>query len=306
MSDAKKKVVVTGGAGFIGSHLSDALLSAGFEVHAVDNLASGRKEDVPARVIFHETDVLDTDALLPIFKDAHAVFHLAALPRVTFSYDYPVESHRANIDGTFSVLMAARDAHVRRVIYAASSSCYGEQPKQPFTEDMRLNPVSLYSFQKYVGEEYARLFSLNYQLPTASLRFFSVYGPRMRPEGGYALAIPKFLSERAAGRPLPITGDGTNTRDFTHIRDTVAACMLAMESENVGKGEVINVCAGHNVSVNALADMIGGEKEYLAPRHGDAKDTYGDNSLAKKLLGWSPTIQLPEGIAELKVEYGIL
>lgn len=300
-----KKAVVTGGAGFIGSHLSDALLASGFEVHVVDNLSNGHKEDVPAGAVFHELDILNRDALLPIFKDVHVVFHLAALPRVTFSIDHPVESHEANIDGTFSVLLAARDAGVRRVVYGASSSAYGDQDRMPFTEDMKPNPLSLYGFQKFAGEEYARLFSMNYGLPTVSLRFFSVYGPRMRPDGGYALAIPKFFAERKASKPLPITGDGTQTRDFTHVRDVVAACMLAMEAETVGKGEVMNVCAGRNVSMNALAALIGGDIEYVPTRPADAKDTYGDNARAKALLGWAPTVTLEEGITELKQEHGI-
>lgn len=300
-----KKIIVTGGAGFIGSHLADALLHAGHEVHVVDNLANGKREDVPEGAVFHEFDISDTAKLTKLFDGAHAVFHLAALPRVTYSYDYPVESHEANIDGTFSVLMAARDAKVGRVVYAGSSSSYGNQDSLPFTEDMRPRPVSLYSFQKYAGEEYARLFSENYGLPTVTLRFFSVYGPRMRPDGGYALAIPKFLESRKEGKPLPITGDGSNTRDFTHVRDVVRACMLAMESAHVGKGEVINIAAGRNVSVNALADLIGGEREYLPPRPGDAQDTFGDTARARDLLNWSPSVTLEEGIAELKQEWGI-
>ena len=300
-----KKVVVTGGAGFIGSHLADALLEAGYDVHVVDNLANGKREDVPVGAVFHELDVRDTAALMELFAGAHAVFHLAALPRVTYSYDYPVESHEANIDGTFSVLMAARDAGVRRVIYAGSSSSYGSQETLPFTEDMRPNPVSLYAFQKFAGEEYARLFSENYGLSTVTLRFFSVYGPRMRPDGGYALAIPKFLESRKEGKPLPITGDGSHTRDFTHIRDVVRACLLAMESEKAGKGEVFNIAAGRNVSVNTLADLIGGEREYLAPRPGDAQDTFGDTAKAREILGWEPGVPLEEGIEELKREWGI-
>lgn len=301
-----KKVVVTGGAGFIGSHLADALVAGGYDVHVVDNLANGRREDVPSTASFHEIDILDTQALLTVCTGAHAVFHMAALPRVPFSFDHPVESHRANIDGTFSVLMAARDGKVGRVIYAASSSVYGNQDRLPFSEDMRPNPLSLYAFQKYAGEAYARLFSLNYGLPTVSLRFFTVYGPRMRPDGGYALAIPTFLKARKEGRPLPITGDGTQTRDFTHVRDVVRALMSAMESDMVGKGEVINIAAGRNLSVDHLADVVGGEREYLPERPSDAHDTFGDNRLAKELLGWEPTVVFEEGMAELKQEWGIV
>lgn len=301
----KGKAVITGGAGFIGSHLAEALLKGGYEVHVVDNLANGRRKDVPEGATFHELDVLETKALLPIVSGAHVVFHLAALPRVPFSYDHPVESHTANIDGTFSVLMAARDGKARRVIYAASSSSYGEQAVMPFTEDMRPNPMSLYSFQKFVGEEYARLFYSNYGLPTVSLRLFSVYGPRMRPEGGYALAVPKFLACAKEGKACPVTGDGTQTRDFTNVRDVVRAFMLAMDAESVGKGEVINIAAGRNVSVNTLVDLIGSTKEYIPKRPADAVDTYGDIKKAKELLGWEPQVTLEEGIAELKQEYGL-
>lgn len=300
-----KKVVITGGAGFIGSHLADALIAQGFEVHVVDNLANGKREDVPAAAIFHELDVLDTPELKKVVHEAHCVFHLAALPRVPFSFDHPVESHTANIDGTFSVLMAARDGRARRVVYAASSSSYGDQPTLPFTEDMPPNPLSLYSFQKLVGEEYAKLFSSNYGLETVSLRFFSVYGPRMRPDGGYALALPRFLSLTREGKACPVTGDGEQTRDFTHVRDTVRACILAMESERVGEGEVLNIAAGRNVSVNRLVELIGGTIEYVPKRPADAQDTYGANAKAKELLSWQPEISLEEGIQELRAEYGI-
>lgn len=300
-----KKVVITGGAGFIGSHLADALVLEKYEVHVVDNLVNGKREDVPVEARFHELDVRDTEKLTHIFEGAHAVFHLAALPRITYSYDHPAESHEANIDGTFSVLLAAKNAGVGRVIYAGSSSSYGTQDYLPFTEDMQVHPMSLYAFQKYAGEEYARLFSENYGLETVTLRFFSVYGPRMRPDGGYALAIPKFLQSLKEGKPLPITGDGSHTRDFTHVRDVVRACQLAMESKNVGKGEVINIAAGRNVSVNMLAKLIGGECEYLAARPGDAQDTFGDTARARELLGWEPTIALEDGIKELKEEWKI-
>lgn len=301
-----KKAVVTGGAGFIGSHLAEALLTEGYEVHVVDNLENGKREDVPRGAVFHELDILETEKLLPIVSGAYAVFHLAALPRVPFSYDHPVESHLANIDGTFSVLMAARDGKARRVVYAASSSSYGDQDTLPFTEDMRPAPMSLYSFQKLVGEEYARLFSANYGLETVSLRFFSVYGPRMRPDGGYALALPKFLQCVKNGVPCPVTGDGEQTRDFTHVRDTVRALLLAMEKDTVGKGEVINIAASRNISINALVGLIGGTIEYIPKRPADAKDTYGSNAKAKALLGWTPEVILEEGVAELKSEYGIV
>ncbi len=300
-----KKAVVTGGAGFIGSHLATALIERGYETHVIDTLVNGRREDVPEGAILHEVDVTDLAAVRPIVKEASAVFHLAALPRVTYSYDHPEESHRANIDGTFSMLMASKEAGIGRFVYAASSSAYGKQDRLPFTEDMQPHPMSLYAFQKFAGEEYARLFSELYGLQTVSLRFFTVYGSRMRPDGGYALAIPKFLQMRKENKPLPVTGDGTQTRDFTHVKDVVNACLLAMESPQVGKGEVLNVAAGRNVSVSTLVELIGGTPEFLPERPGDAPDTFGDNTRARELLGWNPAVTLEEGIAELKAEWGI-
>ncbi|MBY0111004.1 NAD-dependent epimerase/dehydratase family protein [Patescibacteria group bacterium] len=298
------KAVVTGGAGFIGSHLADALLKEGYETHVVDNLWGGHKEDVPLDAIFHEKDILDTDAMREIFRDADVVFHEAARPRIPYSIDYPEESHEANVNGTLSVLLAARDAKVRRVVYASSSSCYGDQNTLPLVETMAARPMNPYALQKYMAEEYTRVFSEVYGLTTVSLRYFSVYGPRMRPDGGYALAIPKFLALRKNNEVLPITGDGTQTRDFTHIRDVVRANLLAATSENVGKGEVINIAAGRNVSMNQLADLIGGEKTYI-PSRPEARDTLGDISKAKELLGWAPTVSLEEGIAELTNELHI-
>jgi UDP-glucose 4-epimerase len=301
MRPHSKKVVVTGAAGFIGGHLCDALVREGYAVHAIDNLVNGKREDVPKEAAFYEVDVRDTHALTDIFAGAECVFHLAALPRIAFSHDFPQESHDANINGTFSVLLAARAANVERVIYAGSSSSYGVQPALPFTEDMPPHPASLYALQKLVGEEYARLFAHSYGLATATLRFFNVYGPRMRAAGGYALAVPAFLAARQAGKPLTITGDGTQSRDFTHIRDTVRACLLALTSEKIGKGEVINVCAGRNVTIARLAELIGGPVEHAPPRPGDLPHTFGSNAKAKALLGWAPEIALEDGIAELLI-----
>jgi len=301
----KRKVVITGGAGFIGSHLAEAFVAEGYDVHVVDNLFAGVREDVPEGAVFHEKDILDTEAMREIFSGADTVFHEAARPRIPYSIDYPQESHDANVNGTFSVLLAARDAKVRRVVYAASSSCYGNQDTLPLVETMIPRPMNPYGLQKHIGEQYARVFSEVYGIETVSLRYFSVYGPRMRPDGGYALALPKFLALRKNGEALPITGDGTQTRDFTHISDIVRANILAMDSAKVGKGEVINIAAGRNVSMNDLADLIGGEKIYI-PARLEARDTFGDIRKAKELLGWEPKVMLEEGLEWLKKERGIV
>ncbi len=281
----KQKVVVTGGAGFIGSHLSEALRTEGYEVAVVDPKVAG--------------DILNSASLSQACAGARFVFHLAALPRVQYSIEQPRETHEINITGTLNVLLAARDAHVERVIYSASSSAYGDQDTMPLRETMGAHPISPYALQKYVGELYCRLFSEVYGLSTVSLRYFNVYGPGASAEGAYALVIAKFLKQRMEGKPVTITGDGKQTRDFTHVRDVVRANLLAAQSQKVGKGEVINIGAGENASVNRVAELIGGPVEHIAPRL-EPHDTLADNSLARELLGWEAKISLEEGIAELK------
>ena len=299
MNATKKIAVVTGGAGFIGSHLVSALLKNGYEVRVVDNLSGGKREKVPAEAAFFKFDVNDTTELAKVMSGAEFVFHLAALPRVQYSIEHPLEANRANVDGTVSVLMAAKDTGVKRVIYSASSSAYGDQESMPLTENMPASPKSPYGLQKYIGELYCRLFSEVYKLQTVCLRYFNVYGPGADPNGAYALVIAKFLKQRSEGKPMTITGDGTQTRDFTHVRDVVHANILAAHSQKVGKGEVINIGAGRNASVAEVAGLIGGPVEHIAARL-EPHDTLADNTLAKNLLGWEPEVLLDEGIAELK------
>lgn len=300
----KKIAVVTGGAGFIGSHLAAALLAEGYGVRVVDNLSGGQREKVPAGAEFFELDVNNTKVLTDIMRGVELVFHFAALPRVQYSIEHPLETHVANVDGTVSVLTAAKDARVKRVIYSASSSAYGDQAVMPLTEDMPANPKSPYGLHKYIGELYCRVWSDVYGLPTVSLRYFNVYGPGASAEGAYALVIAKFLKQRSEGKPMTIAGDGTQTRDFTHVRDVVRANMLAAQSEHVGKGEVINIGAGRNASVLKIAELIGGPVEHIPPRL-EPHDTLADASRARELLGWKPMVSLEEGIAELKKEYGV-
>ena len=291
---------MTGGAGFIGSHLVAGLLTEGYEVEVVDTFVGGRRADrMCAGATYHEVDVRDTAALKPIFTGARAVFHLAALPRVQYSIEHPQETSDVNVGGTLSVLEAARTAGGGRVVYSASSSAYGNQSVMPLREEMPANPKSPYGLQKYIGELQCRVWSEVYGLPTVSLRYFNVYGTLADPEGAYALVIAKFIKQRGEGKPMTITGDGTQTRDFTHVRDIVRANLLAVESKKVGKGEVINIGAGQNASVNRIAELIGGPTEQVPPRP-EPHDTLADNLLAKKLLGWEPEISLEEGIKELK------
>lgn len=293
-----KKVIVTGGAGFIGSNLVDALVQKGYEVHVVDNLAAGKKENVNPKATLHIVDITDLESLKPIFKDSVYVFHFAALPRVQYSIEHPDETSKVNVIGTMNVLEAARAANVKRVVYSASSSAYGDQPVMPLIETMPASPKSPYGLQKYIGELYCQTWSVVYGLPTVSLRYFNVYGPRQAEEGAYALVIARFLKQKREGESLTITGDGTQTRDFTHVRDVVQANILAAESPKVGKGEVMNIGGGQNVSVNEVAKLIGGKTTYI-PARLEPHDTLADTSLALNLIGWKPTVRFEDGIAEL-------
>ncbi len=298
------KVVVTGGAGFIGSNLVAALCDAGSETHIIDRDPSFRRATLPKAAVLHELDVRHYDDILPVFQGADVVYHTAAVPRVPYSIEHPIETTDENITGTVTVLTAAARAKVRRVVYSASGSAYGEQTTLPLVETMVANPVNPYGLQKYVGELFAKLWSETYGIETVSLRYFNVYGPGLDPNGPYALAIGRFALARKTGEPITIFGDGTITRDFTHVSDVVHANMLAAESPKVGKGEVINIGAGRNVSIKALADMFGGEIVYAPPRI-EAHDSLADNGKAKELLGWVPTVTLEEGIAALKKEMAI-
>lgn len=290
------KVLVTGGAGFIGSHIVNKCIEKKFETHVVDDLSGGKLERVHSEAIFHEKDIR-TD-LNEIMKDVKYVFHTAALPRVQFSIDYPELTHDVNVNGTLNILEAARHAGVEKVIYSASSSAYGDQDVMPLVETMVPSPQSPYGLQKYIGEEYCRVYSKVYSLKTVSLRYFNVYGPNMDPEGAYALVIPKFLEMRSQNKPLTITGDGNNARDFTHIDDVVHANILAAESAVIGDGQVYNIGYGKRTTINELAEMIEGKVEYIKARL-EPTNTEANNKLANDELNWKPTISLVEGLRSL-------
>ncbi len=293
------KALVTGGAGFIGSHLVDALIDKGYEVSIIDNLSSGKREYINPKANFFELDIRDFEKIRPIFEGMDFVFHLAAIPRIPLSIEKPLETNDTNITGTLNVLVASKEAGVKRVIYTSSSSVYGEQSELPMKEDMFPRPLNPYALQKYVGELYCRIFSEIYKLPTVSLRYFNVYGPRQPREGTYAPVIGIFLRQKAQGLPLTVTGDGEQTRDFTEVSDVVRANILAMESEKVGNGEVINIGAGENHSINEIAKMVGGGIKYIPLPPGEMRDTLADISKAKELLGWEPRVKLEEGIKKL-------
>jgi len=293
------KIIVTGGAGFIGSNLTDALIEKGHDVLIIDNLSTGRKENINPKANFFEADLRDFDKIRPLFENIDFVFHEAALPRIPLSIEKPIESNDINIKGTLNVLVASKEAGVKRVIYAASSSALGGNAKLPMKEDGLCQPLNPYALQKYVGELYCKIFSDIYALPTVSLRYFNVYGPRQPREGSYVPVIGIFLTQKSRGEKLTITGDGEQTRDFTHVFDVVRANILAMGRDTVGKGEVINIGAGTNYSINEIAKMVGGEVTYIPLPPGEMRDTLADISRAKELLGWEPKVTLEEGIKKL-------
>jgi nucleoside-diphosphate-sugar epimerase len=300
----KKTYLITGGAGFIGTNLAERLIRDGHRVIIVDNLSGGKAERLPEMVAFYKLDICKTEPLTALMQGVDVVVHLAALPRVQFSIEHPFEAQHANVDGTLSVLEAMRIAKVKRIVYAASSSAYGDQEIMPLKETLPPQPKSPYGLHKYYGEVMMKLWHEIHGIETISLRFFNVYGPHLDPNGAYALVIGKFLKQRVDGISMTITGDGEQTRDFTHVYDTVDAIVRASVSERVGHGEVFNVGAGRNVSMNEIARLIGGPVEHIAPRL-EPKHTLADSSYIQLTLGWQPTIAIEEGIALLKKEFGL-
>jgi nucleoside-diphosphate-sugar epimerase len=302
---AKEKVVITGGAGFIGSHLVDAFIARGDEVHVIDNYAAGKRDDrFNDKAVYHELDIKDHEAIALVIAGATYVFHEAALPRVQFSIENPIETFQVNAMGTINVLRAAHKGGAKRVVIASSGSVYGDQDVMPLAETMKPEPKSPYGLQKHMSELSCKLWGEVYGFEAVALRYFNVYGSRMDPEGAYALAIAKFIKQRKEGKPITIWGDGSHTRDFTHVSDVVDANIRAAESDKIGRGDVFNIGAGRNVSVMDLAKLIGGPVVHEAERLEPA-NALADNSKARELLGWKPTVKLEDGIAELKKQAGL-
>jgi UDP-glucose 4-epimerase len=297
-SGAAPAVMVTGGAGFIGSHLVEALLSRGYRVRVIDNLSTGRSERVHRAAEFITADIVRPESLEHLFDGIDCVFHAAALPRVPLSIENPLETHMVNVVGTINVLIASRDAGVRRVIFSGSSSVYGDQAELPLNEAMKPNPLSPYALQKLTGEHYTLLFHRLYGLETLTLRYFNVFSPRIAIEGAYVTVISAFLRQRMAGKPLTIEGDGEQTRDFTHVCDVVRANLLAMDCATAD-GRALNIGQGRSVSVNWVARQIGGPTVNLPVRKGDVRHTLADFHEAEKILGWRPQVTTEQGLAEL-------
>lgn len=302
-----KKAVVTGGAGFIGSHIAEELVRKNFEVVVVDDLSTGKLENMVGfkdKIEFVKGSITDTALLRKIFTDADFVFHQAALGSVPKSVEFPLETDMVNVYGTLSVFVAARDAGVKRVVYASSGSVYGDSPILPKVETMQYNPLSPYGAHKMMDEIYAKLFWKLYKLETVGLRYFNVFGPRQDPKSKYSAVIPLFIKMISEGSVPTINGDGKVTRDFTYVKNVVSANILASVAKGA-QGQVFNVACGEQVSINDLVSKISalfGKKikpKYTDMRVGDIEHSLADISKAKKILGYEPKISFNEGLKNL-------
>jgi nucleoside-diphosphate-sugar epimerase len=291
------KLLVTGGAGFIGSHLCAALLARGYQVRVLDSLVYGRREWVPDAAEFLEGDIRDTDACHRAAQGVDGIFHMAAMSRSGPSQEQIEVCTAANITGTQNMLLAAREARVKRFIYSGSSTYYGNR-MPPHRESDPPDLLNIYGLTKRVGEQYTLLFDQDFDLPSLVLRYFNVYGPRQPESGAYALVLGIFLKRAAEGKVLEIHGDGSQRRDFVHVRDVVAANIAAYESDV--RGQVFNVGSGTSLSVKQLADMISPNQIHTQARKGDSMATLADISRIKAALGWEPKISFAEGLAELR------
>jgi UDP-glucose 4-epimerase len=299
-----RRVLVTGGAGFIGSNLVRALLERGDDVRVLDNFATGLRENLTGL----EDDVEIVEGELRSYERVHnavrgveVVFHQGALPSVPRSVQDPLTTNAVNVEGTLNVLLAARDENVRRVVFASSSSVYGNTTELPQREDSPPNPIAPYGVAKLAAERYCSTFSRVYAIETVALRYFNVFGPRQNPLSQYAAVVVKFIHLVAAGEPVPIEGDGETSRDFTYVANVVDANLLAADAEGVN-GRVLNIAAGGSHTVNELADTIGEllerpvEKRYGPPRPGDIRASWADISEAGRLLGYDPEVGFEEGL----------
>jgi UDP-glucose 4-epimerase len=301
------KVLVTGGAGFIGSHLAEALVRAGHRVRVLDNFVSGRPDNLKAvadSVEIHRGDAADPAAARRAAQGMEVVFHEAAVPSVARSVDDPWGSHHANATATLVMLVAARDAGVRRLIYAGSSSVYGDRPGLPKREDMPVDPRSPYAVGKLVGEHYLRVFAQLYGLETITLRYFNVFGPRQDPGSPYSGVISLFVTALLAGRRPVVYGDGLQTRDFTYVGNVVDGNLRALTTRAAGHGEVINVATGRRVTLRRLLRTVAAEAgrapvaRHAAPRPGDIRHSQADIRRARRLLGYRPIYDLESGLRQ--------
>ena len=302
---AGRTALVTGGAGFIGGHLTDRLVDEGWSVRVLDDFSSGKEENLACsagRVELLRGDLRDRELVARAVDGVEVVFHQAAVPSVPRSVAEPERTNDVNVTGTLGLLEAARQAGVRRLVFAASSSAYGDTPELPKVETMPPRPLSPYALQKYAGEVYCRLYHELYGLETVALRYFNVYGPRQDPKSEYAAVIPRFVTACLGGWPPRVNGDGEQTRDFTYVGDAVEANRLAADAPQA-PGAVVNVAGGRRISLNTLLrhvrELTGAtvEPEYGPPRPGDVRDSLADLTRAEALLGFRPATLVEEGLA---------
>ena len=304
----KSIAIVTGGCGFIGSHLADNLIKLNFEVVVIDNLSVGRRENIShlnenSQFTFVDADISNFDLIEPFFKGANWVFHLAALADIVPSIENPTEYYNSNVNGTFNVLQACRKHKIKKIIYAGSSSCYGIPDEYPTKETAPIHPEYPYALTKNLGEQLVMHWCKLYNLPAISLRFFNVYGPRARTSGTYGAVFGVFLAQKLANKPFTVVGDGNQTRDFTFVSDVVNAIIAAAESDL--SGEVINIGSNNTYSINRLVELLGGEITYIPKRPGEPDCTWADITKATQLLDWEPKVSLEEGVDILldNIEY---
>jgi nucleoside-diphosphate-sugar epimerase len=299
-----EKFLVTGGAGFIGSNICKRLVSQGCFVRVVDNLITGKKINLAGvidKIEFVQADMGDSEVAQSAMKDIDVVLHQGALPSVPVSIDNPAATHKHCVDATFTLLLAARDAGIKRFVYAASSSAYGDALASPKVETMPVSPLSPYAVAKLVGEYYCSVFYKIFDLETISLRYFNVFGPNQDPTSQYAAAIPAFVTAILKDEPPTIYGDGEQSRDFTYVDNVVDANLMAARAERT-KGEVINIACGQAVTVNEIIDMINSllgknvKPKYTDPRPGDVKHSLADITAAEKLIGFKPAVSFHDGL----------
>ena len=301
------RAIVTGGAGFIGSNLVDKLIDDGHEVIVIDNLSTGKKENVNLRASFNHIDVGNEQSvpyMVKIMKDVDVVFHMACLARVQPSIEEPLLYHNKNVNGIVNVLEACRISGVKRLVFSSSSSVYGDAEQVPTTEECKLNPISPYALHKLIGEQYCKLYNKLYGIETVSLRYFNVYGERQPTEGAYCLVMGVFAQQLLEGKPMTINGDGEQRRDFTYVGDVVDVNVKCATVKMKWEGDVINIGAGDNRSVNDIADLLGGERIYRDPVI-EPRETLANNGKAKFILNWKSTITLEEWIPKWKEQIGL-
>jgi UDP-glucose 4-epimerase len=296
------RAVVTGGAGFIGSHMVDLLVDRGYSVVVIDNLVTGRAENLARhrrepRVAFHEIDMCTVAPDSRLFKDVDHVFHFGGIGDIVPSIERPLEYMRANVNGTLAVLEASRHAGVRKFVYAASSSCYGMATELPTTEGAPIRPEYPYALSKYLGEIAALHWAQVYRLPVISIRMFNVYGPRVRTTGAYGAVFGVFLAQKLHGKPFTVVGDGSQRRDFVFVTDVAQAYLMAAESAETN--QIFNLGSGNPQTINHLIDLMGGDVVHVPKRPGEPECTWADVGRIQRALGWKPEVAFPQGVAAM-------